>query len=73
MRVALGPRAEGTSRLKPEGQSRQRLDIQGLRMVAVLLVFATHLFGWPRGGFMGVDVFFCYLWIPDHWKPSADG
>lgn len=36
----------------------QRLDIQGLRMVAVLFVFATHLFGWPRGGFIGVDVFF---------------
>ena len=42
---------------KPE-HPQQRLDIQGLRMVAVLLVFATHLFGWPRGGFVGVDVFF---------------
>jgi peptidoglycan/LPS O-acetylase OafA/YrhL len=27
-------------------------------MVAVLLVFANHLYGWPRGGFVGVDVFF---------------
>lgn len=27
-------------------------------MVAVLAVFATHLFGWPRGGFVGVDIFF---------------
>jgi peptidoglycan/LPS O-acetylase OafA/YrhL len=29
-----------------------------MRMVAVLLVIANHLFGWPRGGFIGVDVFF---------------
>jgi len=36
----------------------QRLDIQGLRMVAVLTVFANHLWGWPTGGFVGVDVFF---------------
>ena len=27
-------------------------------MVAVLTVFADHLFHWPRGGFIGVDVFF---------------
>jgi peptidoglycan/LPS O-acetylase OafA/YrhL len=27
-------------------------------MVAVVTVFATHLWGWPRGGFVGVDVFF---------------
>ncbi|MBJ8348971.1 acyltransferase family protein [Antrihabitans sp. YC2-6] len=35
-----------------------RADIQGLRMVAVLLVIAAHLLDWPRGGFVGVDVFF---------------
>jgi len=27
-------------------------------MVAVLTVFANHLWHWPRGGFIGVDVFF---------------
>ena len=27
-------------------------------MVAVLTVFANHLWGWPTGGFVGVDVFF---------------
>ncbi|MFB7843168.1 acyltransferase family protein [Microbacterium sp. NPDC056052] len=35
-----------------------RGDVQGLRAVAVLIVFADHLFGWPVGGFVGVDVFF---------------
>lgn len=35
-----------------------RLDLQGMRAFAVLAVFADHLFGWPSGGFIGVDVFF---------------
>ncbi len=35
-----------------------RPDIQGLRAVAVLLVVASHVFGFPRGGYVGVDVFF---------------
>jgi peptidoglycan/LPS O-acetylase OafA/YrhL len=39
-------------------RAHKRLDIQGLRMVAVLTVFANHLWGWPKGGFVGVDVFF---------------
>lgn len=29
-----------------------------MRAVAVLAVFANHLFDWPPGGFVGVDVFF---------------
>jgi peptidoglycan/LPS O-acetylase OafA/YrhL len=35
-----------------------RGDVEGLRGVAVLLVVVGHLTGWPRGGFVGVDVFF---------------
>ncbi|WP_221585334.1 acyltransferase family protein [Microbacterium sp. G2-8] len=37
---------------------RQRLDIQGLRAIAVLAVIADHVLHWPNGGFVGVDVFF---------------
>ncbi len=36
----------------------KRRDIQGLRMVAVVAVVVNHLTGHPRGGFVGVDVFF---------------
>lgn len=35
-----------------------RHDIQGLRALAVLAVVGAHAIGWPRGGFVGVDVFF---------------
>ncbi|GAB2854370.1 SGNH hydrolase domain-containing protein [Myroides odoratimimus subsp. xuanwuensis] len=35
-----------------------RWDIQGLRAFAVLAVLADHLFHYPRGGFVGVDIFF---------------
>ncbi|MFD1492063.1 MULTISPECIES: acyltransferase family protein [Microbacterium] len=35
-----------------------RRDIQGLRALAVVMVIATHVVGWPSGGFVGVDVFF---------------
>jgi len=44
------------SRLTPT--TGKRLDIQGLRAVAVLAVLFNHAFGFPRGGFVGVDVFF---------------
>ena len=35
-----------------------RWDIQGLRAFAVVAVVANHVWGWPAGGFVGVDVFF---------------
>jgi peptidoglycan/LPS O-acetylase OafA/YrhL len=47
------PRASPASR-----GSRYRPHIQGLRALAVLAVIADHLAGWPRGSFVGVDVFF---------------
>lgn len=39
-------------------RANHRLDLQGLRAVAVLGVVAGHLWGWPRGGVLGVDIFF---------------
>jgi len=36
----------------------RRVDLQGMRAIAVLTVFSNHLFEWPSGGFVGVDVFF---------------
>lgn len=47
--------AERSGRRAP---SPRRPDLQGMRAIAVLTVFADHLFGWPRGGFVGVDIFF---------------
>lgn len=38
--------------------SSLRADIQGLRALAVVAVVLDHLFHWPNGGFVGVDVFF---------------
>jgi peptidoglycan/LPS O-acetylase OafA/YrhL len=40
------------------GRSRTRLDIEGLRAIAVVAVILDHLVAWPSGGFVGVDVFF---------------
>ena len=53
-----GYRQRARRRYRRAEDDHKRLDIQGLRMVAVLIVFANHLWGWPAGGFVGVDVFF---------------
>ncbi|MET0673663.1 MAG: acyltransferase family protein [Microbacterium pygmaeum] len=49
---AAAPADAGAARSVP------RRDIQGLRAIAVLAVVSAHVVGWPRGGFVGVDVFF---------------
>lgn len=42
-----------------EAQHGIRLDVQGLRAIAVLAVLAYHTnSGWMKAGFVGVDVFF---------------
>ncbi|WP_016932006.1 acyltransferase family protein [Rhodococcus sp. R1101] len=43
---------------KEKKVSNFRPDLEGMRAVAVLAVFADHLLGWPTGGFVGVDIFF---------------
>lgn len=39
-------------------QAQRRGDVEALRALAVALVLAYHLTGWPGGGYVGVDVFF---------------
>jgi peptidoglycan/LPS O-acetylase OafA/YrhL len=54
------PSGAAAAQIAPQGIKKAvfRPDIQGLRMVAVLAVIVDHLFHWPSGGFVGVDVFF---------------
>lgn len=53
-KIALRSREQTTSATK-----QKRLDIQGLRAVAVGIVLLYHAgAGWLPGGFVGVDVFF---------------
>jgi peptidoglycan/LPS O-acetylase OafA/YrhL len=53
--MTLSAPAAGSTAVKSRPK---RLDIQGLRAVAVLSVIANHVLGLPGGGFVGVDVFF---------------
>lgn len=39
-------------------RAKERKDIQGLRMLAMVMILVFHLCGWPQGGFAMVDVFF---------------
>ncbi|MGC0236674.1 acyltransferase family protein [Arthrobacter sp. SD76] len=48
-------RSSSPTRKQPHAK---RLDVQGLRAIAVLAVVANHLIGFPGGGFVGVDIFF---------------
>jgi peptidoglycan/LPS O-acetylase OafA/YrhL len=45
-------------RLRDKAKRENRPEIQGLRAFAVMAVVADHLFEWPSGGFVGVDIFF---------------
>ncbi|WP_461172257.1 acyltransferase [Arthrobacter sp. Z1-9] len=54
---SLAP-ARTTPAAQPKKISSFRPDIQGLRAVAVVAVILDHMFGFPSGGFVGVDVFF---------------
>jgi len=58
--VALSTLGISRARKQKSGVQKAglRRDIQGLRALAVAAVIADHLFHWPSGGFVGVDVFF---------------
>ncbi|MEV0952718.1 acyltransferase family protein [Promicromonospora sp. NPDC050249] len=58
-RPALSARTASAG-VPERGPTGFRADVQGLRAVAVLAVVADHVIGWPRGGFVGVDVFFVF-------------
>ncbi|MCZ4551800.1 acyltransferase family protein [Gordonia rubripertincta] len=56
--ATIAERASDQMHEKRSKTSSTRRDLQGMRAVAVLAVVIDHLFEWPGGGFVGVDVFF---------------
>ncbi|MGE2836594.1 acyltransferase family protein [Mycobacterium sp. SMC-4] len=50
-------RLSSERRLRRAERANYRLDIKGLRAVAVLAVFGYHLWDIPGAGFIGIDVF----------------
>ena len=45
---------------------KYRPEIDGLKALAMMAVVLFHAgFGWFKGGFVGVDVFFCDQWLSD--------
>jgi peptidoglycan/LPS O-acetylase OafA/YrhL len=47
-------------------QVKYRADIDGLRAIAVLSVVGFHFFPETiKGGYIGVDIFFCHFWLFD--------
>ncbi|WP_062290147.1 acyltransferase family protein [Demequina phytophila] len=57
--MTLSPARPRHSAARTRARSALRLDIQGLRALAVVLVVVYHLWPWRlTGGYVGVDVFF---------------
>ncbi|HEY1740654.1 MAG TPA: acyltransferase, partial [Acidimicrobiia bacterium] len=57
--VALSPSSADQAPAQTRGRIAYQPPLDGIRALAVLAVIAYHLnYGWAKGGFLGVDVFF---------------